>query len=103
MAPGSVVVDLAAERGGNCELTQPGKTVKIGGVTVLGPLNIPSSLAYHASQLFSKNIMTFLLNIVKDSALNIDTADEIVAESMLTHGGDVVNKKMKELLNIAVE
>jgi NAD(P) transhydrogenase subunit alpha len=78
-------------------VTQPGKTVTIGGVIVLGPLNIPSSLAHHASQLFGKNITTFLLNMVKDSALNIDTSDEIVAESMLTHGGEVVNKKLKSL------
>ena len=95
MQPGSVVVDMAAERGGNCELTRPGETVCIAGVSVLGPLNIPSSLAHHASQLFGKNITTFLLNIVKDAALNIDTADEIVAETMLTHGGELVNKKLK--------
>ena len=97
MQPGSVVVDLAAERGGNCEVTQPGKTVSIGGVSVLGPLNVPSSVAHHASQLFGKNITTFLLNMVKDSQLSIDTSDEIVAESMLTFGGEVVNKRMKEL------
>ncbi len=95
MQPGSVVVDLAAERGGNCEVTQPGKTIVVGGVTVLGPLNIPSSLANHASQLFGKNITTFLLNMVKDSTLNLDTSDEIVAESMLTKSGEVVHPKLK--------
>jgi NAD(P) transhydrogenase subunit alpha len=98
MQPGSVIVDLAAERGGNCEVTQPGETVTISGITVMGPLNVPSSLAHHASQLFAKNITTFLLNIVKDSTLNIDITDEIVAESMLTHSGEVVNKRFKELM-----
>lgn len=94
MQPGSVVVDIAAERGGNCELTIPGETKVINGVSIIGPLNIPSELAHHSSQLYAKNISTFLLNIVKDGVLNIDTADEIVAGTLLTTGGNVVHPKI---------
>ncbi len=95
---GSVIVDLAAERGGNCALTQPGKTVDIGGVKILGPVNVPSTIPFHASALYAKNVATFLLNMVKDKALNLNMEDPIIAESLLTDGGQVVNARVKELL-----
>ncbi len=100
MQPGSVVVDIAAERGGNCELTRPGETYQHQGVTLIGPLNIPSMLAYHASQLFAKNVSTFLTNMVKDGALQADTQDEIVRETLLTSGGEVVLARVRERLGL---
>jgi NAD(P) transhydrogenase subunit alpha len=96
MHPGSVIVDLAAERGGNCELTRPGETILHQGVTVIGPLNLPSTLAHHASQLFAKNISTFLLNLVKNGQLHLDTEDEIVCETLLTSGGKVVHAALRD-------
>lgn len=98
MAKGSVVVDLAAERGGNCEACVPGETANVNGVAVLGPVNLPSSVPYHASQMYSKNIITFLLNMVKDGTLKVDTQDEIVRETLVSHEGQVVHPKIKELL-----
>ena len=103
MAPGSVVVDLAAERGGNCELTQPDRTVIHRGVSIIGPSNPPALVPYHASQMYSKNIITFLLHLLgkegaKESAVPIDTADEITRETLLTRGGEVVHPRVKELL-----
>lgn len=86
MAPGSVVVDIAAERGGNCELTKPGETVVDSGVTILGPVNIPSSVPYHASQMYARNLVAFLKNMVKDQQLHIDTNDEIVRDTLVTQG-----------------
>jgi len=100
MAPGSVVVDLAAERGGNCELTQAGKTVVADGVTVIGPVNLPSTVPYHASQMYSKNIVTFLKHLVKDGRLNIDLNDEITRETLIAMNGEVTNAHVRELLNL---
>ena len=100
MAPGSVVVDLAAERGGNCELTKPGETVVENGVTVLGPTNLPSTVPYHASQMYSKNIATLLVHLVKDGALELNLDDEITREMLVTHGGDVVQPRVRELLGL---
>jgi len=100
MAPGSVVVDLAAERGGNCELTRPGETVLVGGVTILGPTNLPAEVPYHASQMFSKNMTTFLTHLVKDGRLRVDTSDEITRETLVTHEGEVVHSKVRELLAV---
>ncbi len=94
MAPGSVIVDVAAERGGNCELTEPGKTVIKHDVTILGPTNLPASVPYHASQMYSRNITTFLAHLLKDGALNIDTSDEITRETLVTRGGDVVHERV---------
>ncbi len=91
MPLGSVVVDLAAERGGNCDLTRPGQTVIDGGVTIIGPLNLASEVAYHASQMYAKNISTFLLHLIKDGQLKIDMNDEITRETLLTRGGTVVH------------
>jgi NAD(P) transhydrogenase subunit alpha len=98
MPPGSVVVDLAAEQGGNCELTKSDQTVLHKGVMILGPVNIPSTVAYHASQMFSKNISTFLLNMIKDGQLNLDLEDEIVRETLVTRDGAVVHPRVLELL-----
>jgi NAD(P) transhydrogenase subunit alpha len=103
MAPGSVVVDLAAERGGNCDLTRPDEVVVHKGVTILGPSNPPALVPYHASQMYSKNIVTFLLHLLgkegaAQPALPIDPADEITRETLLTRGGEVVHPRIKELL-----
>lgn len=100
MAPGSVIVDLAAERGGNCELTEAGKTVEAHGVRITGPLNIPSALAFNASQLYSKNITTFLLSLIDDGQLKLDTEDEIVAATLVTHDGAVPNNDIKTRLGL---
>ncbi|MFH1265252.1 MAG: Re/Si-specific NAD(P)(+) transhydrogenase subunit alpha, partial [Planctomycetota bacterium] len=91
MAPGSVIVDLAAERGGNCELTKPGETVVSGGVSILGPTNLPSEVPYHASQMYAKNITTFLLHLIDEGQLKIDLEDEITRDTLVTRGGEVVN------------
>jgi len=102
MAPGSVVVDIAAERGGNCELTKPGETIVDHGVTIIGPVNIPSSVPYHASQMYARNLVAFLKNMVKDQQLHIDTNDEIVRDTLVTHGGRVVHPKVQALLGSVV-
>jgi NAD(P) transhydrogenase subunit alpha len=103
MAPGSVVVDLAAERGGNCELTRPDEVVVHRGVTILGPSNPPALVPYHASQMYAKNIVTFLTHLLgkegaKKTAIEIDTTDEITRETLLTRDGDVVHARVKDLL-----
>jgi len=102
MAPGSVVVDIAAERGGNCELTKPGETIVDSGVTIIGPVNIPSSVPYHASQMYARNLVAFLKNMVKDQQLRIDTNDEIVRDTLVTQGGRVVHPKVQALLGSVV-
>ncbi|MFQ5691440.1 MAG: Re/Si-specific NAD(P)(+) transhydrogenase subunit alpha [Nitrospinota bacterium] len=101
MRPGSVIVDIAAERGGNCELTRPGETVVESGVTLLGPVNLPSTVPYHASQMFGKNVSTFLLHLVQDGAWNIDLEDEITRETLVARGGEVVHPKVREALGLA--
>ncbi|HKE20429.1 MAG TPA: NAD(P) transhydrogenase subunit alpha [Kofleriaceae bacterium] len=101
MAPGSVIVDLGAERGGNCELTQSGKTVVVHGVTIVGPLNLATTVPYHASQMYAKNIATFLLNMIdKEGKLVVDAADEITSGTLLCQGGDVVHPRLRELLGL---
>jgi len=100
MAPGSVIVDLAAERGGNCELTQAGKTVKEHGVTIIGQFNLASAVPYHASQMYAKNLSAFLLNLVKDGKLQINEKDEIHRETLLTRGGEIVNARVREFLGL---
>jgi len=100
MNPGSVIVDLAAERGGNCELTKPGETIVEHGVTIIGPLNIPTTVPYHASQMYSKNIANFLSHLMKKGELNLNLSDQIISESMITQGGQVTNPRLRELLGI---
>src|SRR5216110_2726342 len=89
MKPGAVIVDLAAETGGNCEVTEPGKDVRRDGVLVLGPLNLPSTLPLHASQMYARNISSFLLHVVRDGRLNLDFSDEIIRETCVNHAGEV--------------
>ncbi len=91
MRPGSVIVDLAAEAGGNCQLTRPGERVDVNGVAILGPLNLPSTLPVHASQMFSRNILTLLQHLIRDGNLAIDASDEITGAMMLTHAGQLLN------------
>ncbi len=98
MRPGSVIVDLAAETGGNVELTQAGKDVDVGGVTIVGTRNVPSTMPLHASQLFARNVMNLLLHLVKDAAITLDFQDEITKGSCVTHGGEIVNERAKQLL-----
>ncbi len=98
MAPGSIIVDIAAERGGNCELTRPGETVEAGGVRIIGPLNLASTIPYHASQLYARNIATFLKYLIKNGELSIDREDEIVRETLVTFGGEVVHPRVRELI-----
>jgi NAD(P) transhydrogenase subunit alpha len=101
MAPGSVIVDLAAETGGNCELTRAGETVVEHGVQILGPANLASTVPFHASQMFSKNIVTFLLNMVtKEGKLEIDNEDEVVAGSLVTQGGEIVHPRVREVMGL---
>jgi len=104
MSAGSVIVDLAAERGGNCEVTQAGATVVEHGVTVLGPLNLPATVPSHASQMYGRNIVTFLKNMLtKEGALNIDLNDEITRETLVARDGEVVNPRVQALLGVGVE
>ncbi len=99
MALGSVIVDLAAERGGNCELTRLDEVTRTENVTILGPSNLATSAPYHASQMYAKNITTFLLSMIKDGVLNIDLSDEVIRETLVTKDGEVVNDKVKEFLS----
>ncbi|HET9401341.1 MAG TPA: Re/Si-specific NAD(P)(+) transhydrogenase subunit alpha [Candidatus Acidoferrales bacterium] len=96
MAPGSVIVDLAAERGGNCELTQPGETIVAHGVTIIGAINVAGSVPYHASQMYARNITAFLLHLVKDGKLRFEMQDEITRETLVTRGGEVVQARVRE-------
>jgi len=98
MAAGTVIVDLAAESGGNCELTEPGKTVRHNGVTIDGPLNLASMAAIHASEMYSKNLLNLLELLVKDGQVNINRDDEVVAGCLLTHGGELVHAGTAKLL-----
>jgi NAD(P) transhydrogenase subunit alpha len=98
MRLGSVVIDLAAPAGGNCELTKPGETILHNGVSIVGPLNLPATVPVHASQLYSKNVNTFLALILKKGELNLDLNDEIIKGSCVAHGGKVVNERVSAAL-----
>jgi len=98
MSPGSIVVDMAAERGGNCECTQAGETVEVGGVRILGPLNLAAAIPYHASQLYARNIAAFLSYLAKSGQLALDREDEIVRETLVTYHGDVVHPRVREMM-----
>jgi proton-translocating NAD(P)+ transhydrogenase subunit alpha len=98
MCPGSVIVDIAAERGGNCELTRPGETTIHNSVTIAGPLNLPSMVPYHASQMYSCNMAAFLRLLVKDGNLHVNLEDQIIRETLVAHQGKVVNTRVAELL-----
>lgn len=101
MAPGSVIVDIAAERGGNCELTRPGETVMHHGISILGPLNLASTVPFHASQMYGSNVASFLKLMVKNGELTLNREDEIIRETLVTYGGEVVNPRVSELLGLA--
>jgi len=103
MHTGSVIIDLAAERGGNCELTKPGEVVNHNGVTILGPLNIPTSIPYHASQMYSKNIVTFLTHLIEEGELKLDMEDEITVGTLITMDGKVVNSMVLEAMGTPSE
>jgi NAD(P) transhydrogenase subunit alpha len=102
MRAGSVVVDLAAEQQGNCELTKPGETIVEHGVTIIGQTDLTSRMCAHASQMYSRNMEKLLLYVTKDGAWKLDFKDEIVAGSVITHGGAIVHPKVKELAEPAV-
>ena len=100
MVPGSVIVDLAAERGGNCELTRGGEAIVEHGVTIIGQFNLASTVPYHASQMYARNLTAFLLNLVKDGNLQFNEADEIHRETLLTRNGEIVNVRVREYLGL---
>jgi H+-translocating NAD(P) transhydrogenase subunit alpha len=100
MSPGSVIVDLAAERGGNCELTRMGETVNVHGVAIIGAINLASSVPYHASQMYARNLMTFLTYMVKDGKPQLNMQDEIIRETMITSGGEIVNARVREYFKL---
>ena len=100
MHPGSVILDLAAKGGGNCELTQPGEIVKSHDVTILGPINLPSTIPFHASQMYARNIVAFLQNLVKDGELLLNMEDQIIRDTLVTHQGEVLNSQIRELLGL---
>jgi len=101
MTAGSVIVDLAAERGGNCELTHPNETVVEHGVTIIGSFNLASTAPYHASQMYSRNITTFFVHLLREGKLRLDLEDEITRETLVTRGGEVVHPRVRELLSLA--
>jgi NAD(P) transhydrogenase subunit alpha len=103
MKPGSVVVDLAAEQGGNCACTEPGKDVVKNGVTIIGPINLPSSLPIHASQMYAKNLTSLLQLMVKDGELNLNFDDDIIASACVAHGGEIRNERVKTALAAVCE
>jgi NAD(P) transhydrogenase subunit alpha len=101
MRPGSVIVDLAAERGGNCEVTVPGDAVTVDGVTVLGPTNLPAEVPFHTSQLYARNITTFLLHLVKLGLPQVSLDDEICRDTLVARGGQLVHPKVREKAGLA--
>src|SRR6266852_1982591 len=100
MAPGSVILDLAAERGGNCEITERGKTIIKHGVTIIGAINLATGVPYHASKMYAKNMTAFLTHLIKDQKLNLNLEDEIVRETLLTRGGEIVNARVREFFSL---
>ena len=100
MAPGSVILDLAAERGGNCELTRAGETIVEHGVTLIGPINLASGVPHHASQMYARNLTAFLANLVKDGKVRPAESDDIIRDTLVTQGGEVVNARVRELLGM---
>jgi NAD(P) transhydrogenase subunit alpha len=100
MAPGSVIFDLAAERGGNCDLTKAGETIMRHDVTIIGAINVASGVPYHASQMYARNVTAFLLYLVKDQKLQLNLEDEIVRDTLVTRGGEVVNPRVREFFGM---
>jgi NAD(P) transhydrogenase subunit alpha len=100
MQPGSVIVDLAAEQGGNCAGTEPGKDVVRHGVTIIGPINLPSSMPIHASQMYAKNISTLLQYLVQKGELKLNFEDDIIADTCVTYAGEIRNQRIKDALAV---
>jgi len=100
MAPGSVIVDLAAERGGNCELTRADETVMVNGVTIIGRINLASTVPYHASQLYARNLTAFLQHLTKKGKIELNLEDEIIRDTLLTRGGEVVQARIREFFKM---
>ena len=100
MPHGAVIIDLAAERGGNCELTQADQRIVEHGVTILGPTNLPSEVPYHASQMFSKNITTLVQHLTTEGSIQFDMSDEITAGTLATHDDEVVHPRLREMLEL---
>jgi NAD(P) transhydrogenase subunit alpha len=100
MALGSVIVDLAAERGGNCELTEPDVTVVKHGVTIIGEFNLAATVPYHASQMYARNVSAFLLHLTKEGKVQLNLSDEIIRETLVTHEGEVVNARVREFFSL---
>ena len=92
---------MAAATGGNCELTRPGETLEADGVSILGPLNLPATVPYHASQMYAKNISTFLLSLVRDGQLHLDLDDEVTAGALVIRDGEIVHPQVREALGLA--
>jgi NAD(P) transhydrogenase subunit alpha len=99
MKPGSVIVDLGADGGGNCELSRPGETVHVSGVTIIAPLNLPATMPFHASLLFSRNLTAFILAFTKDKAFQLDLSDDIQQGALITHEGNVAHARTREALD----
>ncbi|WP_371357667.1 hypothetical protein [Hydrocoleum sp. CS-953] len=102
MKPGTVIVDMAAAQGGNCECTEAGKDVEWNGVTIIGPVNLPATMPVHASELYAKNITALLKLMVKDGELNLNFEDDIIAGACVTHAGEIRNQRVKDALGVAV-
>jgi NAD(P) transhydrogenase subunit alpha len=100
MALGSVIVDLAAERGGNCELTRPDETLMEHGVTIIGEFNLAGTVPYHASQMYARNVSAFLLHLVKEGKVQLNLSDEIIRETLVTQGAEVVNTRVREFFGL---
>jgi H+-translocating NAD(P) transhydrogenase subunit alpha len=98
MRPGSVIVDLAADGGGNCELSRPGETARVGGVTILAPLNLPATMPLHASLLFARNLTAFILAFTKDKLFQLDFTDDIQQGAVITHDGEVRHARTRDAL-----
>ncbi len=101
MRPGSVIVDLAAERGGNCALTEPGRTVEVEGVSILGPVNVPAQVPFHASQMYARNISQFLLHLWGEGELRLENPDEIIEGTLVTYRGEIVNPAVREAFGLS--
>jgi NAD(P) transhydrogenase subunit alpha len=100
MAPGSVIFDLASERGGNCELTRRGETVVEHGVSIIGAINLASGVPYHASQMYARNVTAFLMHLVKDNQFQLNLQDEIIRETLITRDGEIVNERVREFFTL---
>ncbi|HVZ60798.1 MAG TPA: Re/Si-specific NAD(P)(+) transhydrogenase subunit alpha [Terriglobales bacterium] len=100
MSPGSVIVDLASERGGNCELTRPGETIVAHGVTIIGQINLASTVPYHASQMYARNLSAFLLHLVKNGKLEMNLSDEITRETLFTRDGEIASDRVRQFFSL---